>query len=155
VPVFAAAQPPGTRGLLDLPDMEPYRVGGHYDRPIPRRLAEEAGIARGSFGVTKRAANVLFQHDGLDSFSARALASLEGFARAEGRPLLFRRRPRTSRLRRGTIRLAEKLRLAPVAGALNRRRQSLVHFQPEFGNVVVRWAVKVVRPRYAALAGKR
>ena len=34
--------------------MEP-RVGGKYDRPIARRILEEAGIARGSFARHKRA----------------------------------------------------------------------------------------------------
>lgn len=37
-------------------EMEPWRVGGDYDRPIARRIAEEAGIPRGSFGIRKRAA---------------------------------------------------------------------------------------------------
>ncbi len=155
LPVFAAAQPVGTKGLLDRAEMEPYRVGGHYDRPIPRRLAEDAGIPRGSFGVTKRAANVLYQHDGLDAFSPASLESIKRFAAAEGRPLSFQRRARTSRLRRGTIKLAERLHLAPLVDPLRRRRLSLVHFQPDFGNLVLRWAVSVVRPRYAAVVGIR
>jgi hypothetical protein len=132
--------------------MEPYRVGGHYDRPIPRRLAEEAGIPRGRFGVTKRAANVLFQHEGLDAFSRGSLASLRQFAAAEGRPLVFRRRPRISRWVRAAIRLADRLHVAPLVGPLKRRRASLVHFEPELGNLILRWAIDVVRLRYAPLA---
>jgi hypothetical protein len=34
--------------------MRPWSIGGDYDRPIPRRLLEEAGIARGTFAVRKR-----------------------------------------------------------------------------------------------------
>jgi len=34
-------------------EMNPWRVGGSYDRPIPRRIAEEAGLARESFGTVK------------------------------------------------------------------------------------------------------
>jgi len=34
-------------------EMDPWRVGGDYDRPIPRRIAEEAGLSRESFGTVK------------------------------------------------------------------------------------------------------
>ena len=70
LPVFGAARPLDAPSLLDRTEMELFRLGGHYDRPIPRRLAEEAGVPRGSFGVAKRAANVLFPRDGPDAFSA-------------------------------------------------------------------------------------
>jgi hypothetical protein len=35
-------------------EMAPWRLGGDYDRPIARRILEEAGVPRGAFGVTKR-----------------------------------------------------------------------------------------------------
>jgi hypothetical protein len=36
-------------------EMRPWSVGGDYDRPIPRRIAEEAGLPRESFGMLKLA----------------------------------------------------------------------------------------------------
>ena len=36
-------------------EMTPFSVGGAYDRPIARRICEEAGLARGDFGVEKAA----------------------------------------------------------------------------------------------------
>jgi len=42
-------------------EMLPWTLGTEYDRPIPRRLAEEAGVKRDSFGTRKR----------LSSFSRR------------------------------------------------------------------------------------
>lgn len=39
------------------PEMEPWRLGGSYDRPIPLRLAEESGIMRGTFARKKLAAS--------------------------------------------------------------------------------------------------
>jgi hypothetical protein len=45
----------GILRLAHLPEMKPWTVGGGYDRPVPRRLAEEAGIARGTFALKKRA----------------------------------------------------------------------------------------------------
>jgi hypothetical protein len=48
----------GVRSLLAIGksrQMQPWRVGGDYDRPIPRRIGEEAGIPRNAFGVRKQA----------------------------------------------------------------------------------------------------
>jgi hypothetical protein len=47
-------------------EMLPWTLGTDYDRPIPRRIAEEAGVPRDSFGTRKR---------------------LSSFARRYGRPL--------------------------------------------------------------------
>jgi len=34
--------------------MAPWSIGGHYDRPIARRIVEEAGVSRGTFATRKR-----------------------------------------------------------------------------------------------------
>jgi hypothetical protein len=50
----------GIRRMDDLdrlsisPAMKVWSIGGDYDRPIPRRIVEEAGISRGDFAVVKR-----------------------------------------------------------------------------------------------------
>jgi hypothetical protein len=36
-------------------EMKPWRLGVAYDRPIPRRIVEEAGVPRGFFGRRKKA----------------------------------------------------------------------------------------------------
>jgi hypothetical protein len=41
--------------ISQSPEMEPWRLYNDYDRPIPRRIAESAGIPRQSFGVRKKA----------------------------------------------------------------------------------------------------
>ncbi len=35
------------------PELRHWSVGGAYDRPIPRRIVEECGVPRSSFGMTK------------------------------------------------------------------------------------------------------
>lgn len=47
-------------------EMKPWSVGGSYDRPIPRRIVEEAGVPRDWFGSKKRAVSAMY---GLDSKS--------------------------------------------------------------------------------------
>ncbi len=45
------------------PSMRPYSVGGAYDRPIPRRIAEDAGVPRQAFGRTKKAVSLPLEGD--------------------------------------------------------------------------------------------
>jgi hypothetical protein len=45
------------RALGRRPEMLPWTLGSDYDRPIPRRFAEEAGLRRGSFANKKMAAS--------------------------------------------------------------------------------------------------
>jgi hypothetical protein len=50
-------------------EMQPFVVGGDYDRPIPRRIAEEAGVPRDAFGQSKMAITAPMYYDGpLDAF---------------------------------------------------------------------------------------
>ena len=37
------------------PEMAPWRLGNGYDRPIPRRILESAGVPRALFGARKKA----------------------------------------------------------------------------------------------------
>lgn len=55
VPMLGVQAHPTLRQLTYSEEMRPWRVGGNYDRPIPRRMAEEMGVARGMFGVKKAA----------------------------------------------------------------------------------------------------
>lgn len=55
VPFLAASYFPELHALSNSAEMAPWSVGGSYDRPIPRRIAEEAGVPRDVFGQAKRA----------------------------------------------------------------------------------------------------
>ncbi len=46
--------------ITDAPEMSSWRLNNDYDRPIPRRIAEEAGIPREMFGQVKMASLVEF-----------------------------------------------------------------------------------------------
>ncbi|MBS0383989.1 MAG: hypothetical protein JSS00_01410 [Proteobacteria bacterium] len=52
--------------LSQSDEMQPWSVGTSYDRPIARRIVEEAGVPRDWFGVKKRAVSAMY---GLDSKS--------------------------------------------------------------------------------------
>lgn len=59
--IHAAIPYIGSRNRADIftisnsDEMRPWSIGGTYDRPIARRLGEEAGVPRAAFGQTKLA----------------------------------------------------------------------------------------------------
>jgi hypothetical protein len=46
--------------ITESSEMDSWRLGKMYDRPIPRRIAEEAGIPRHAFGQSKMGSVVIF-----------------------------------------------------------------------------------------------
>lgn len=55
VPILGMRFPAPVIALNHSREMAPYSVGGQYDRPVLRRLGEEAGLRREDFGVAKTA----------------------------------------------------------------------------------------------------
>ena len=148
LPYFGALQSPTTSALEDDPTMADYRVGGYYDRPIARRLAEEAGLPRGSFARSKIAVSQLLHHGDRSAYAPPTVAAIERFAVAEGRVAPFGRRLSVRRRDRAVIKLAHSLHVGRFVQGIEQRRQRAVHFDGELGNIVLRWAVSVVGPRY-------
>lgn len=58
VPYIGVVNNEAIKKLAQSKAMSPWRHGNPYNRPIPRRLGEDAGASRESFGVKKAAANV-------------------------------------------------------------------------------------------------
>jgi hypothetical protein len=145
---FGATEQPSLTRIIDSPEMDPWRVPGRYDKPIQRRLAEEAGLPRGSFAAVKRRASGVLHAGGLAEFSAAGAASVRSFARARGEVVPPNRRPRPRRLIRGLKRAAIALRLHSVADRLEAERRSWIHLDPRLGSLLLRWAVDRVGERY-------
>lgn len=59
VPMLGAVAHPSIAAITGDRSLAPWSVGGDYDRPIPRRIAEDSGVPRQVFGRTKRAVTVL------------------------------------------------------------------------------------------------
>lgn len=55
LPFIAAPRQEDLLQIARSDEMAPYRLGGSYDRPVPRRIVEEAGVPRAAFGQHKRA----------------------------------------------------------------------------------------------------
>jgi len=63
VPFIGALRHADIKEIANSPEMQRFSVGGSvggwYDRPVPRRIAEEAGIRRDAFGQSKKMISIL------------------------------------------------------------------------------------------------
>jgi hypothetical protein len=73
LPLIGARRRPEIAAIGRGPELMAYRLSTDYDKPIPRRILEEAGVPRSYFGQHKRAASVLLFRDSrlLDTASRR------------------------------------------------------------------------------------
>lgn len=135
--------------------MRPWSVGGDYDRPIPRRIAEELGVPRAAFGWRKLASGHVHLTSA-DDYSAAGLASLRRFmARLESGPALRRRVWRARVACRDawwSITPAPRLRLVRSSAA-QRALPFLLNGRPkhvawEFA-FTLQWSFDSLRDRYA------
>ena len=56
-------------------EMKPWWIAGFYNRPIARRIIEEAGIARGTFALEKKAASAVLMRRGSPARSRAVFVS--------------------------------------------------------------------------------
>lgn len=108
VPYLGSLHSPAIHRITLSEEMRPWTVGGHYDRPLARRLAEEAGVPRDQFGV-RSAGGVATE---LQCLSPEAQAAFDVFLRRRVPPkILARLRSETPLLRRRLAALTRRLRL--------------------------------------------
>jgi len=84
LPAIGYINHPSINAISNAAEMSRWAVGGDYDRPIPRRLLEEQGVARHLFGQHKMAVTQpLWNTERLDQFfTAHSYDDLKGFAAA-------------------------------------------------------------------------
>ena len=63
VPAYGGAVCSSIKRISNSEDMRPWSLGGSYDKPIPRRIAETAGCSRESFGTVKYGGGFSFCYD--------------------------------------------------------------------------------------------
>jgi hypothetical protein len=143
-PIIAARRRPEIAALNDLDELQPYRIGGTYDRPIPRAIVEKAGVSRNSFGQQKNAvATILFLgHDTLspelNEDFVRFVDSVEGYRHFWLRNKFFHA---GYTLYRMTMVLGRRFAPLQRLSALLAHRFS-VHEQSPHANMLFVWAMK-------------
>ncbi len=151
LPWFAANEMYNVGEISNSPEMRPYVLGMDNDRPVPRRILEEAGVPRGTFADAKRATSAAIHTQGINAMSPAARDSLAAFAAAHGERIVFKPRP-FAPWRRVVFHRARTLKLRRISKWVEKPRRKAQRQPPEFGNLVLRWAVNVVSPRYSEVA---
>ena len=142
--------------------MDPWSVGGGYDRPIPRRILEEKGLARDSFGHDKRGAGFFYAYDWkrriLRRMSPRSAESFSQYVAAHRSPAPLAAILRYCWANRAiyTSALLRKLGLAPGAetdGAAIEKRNSIPN--PFAARYLIPWAGERVIAAYRDALGEQ
>lgn len=71
LPFFGCDAHTSIIAISQSPQMAPWTLWNTYDRPIPRRIVEEAGIPRKLFGMEKKAVTTTFGIDSSDYIKAK------------------------------------------------------------------------------------
>jgi hypothetical protein len=173
VPCIGCLRHPDLYRISHSVEMAPYSIGGNYDKPIPRRIVESAGVRRAVFGQRKSAVSLFFYRKPA-LISAKGRADLQTLEKGLG--LSWRERAYAALLRirwevgmalfhglrrltwlRGS-RIPAVKALRPIGRAGIRILSCVVgpyevfeHGNPQ-NAVLHRWALSCVRPRYAGVA---
>jgi hypothetical protein len=143
-------------------EMKSFRIGGSYDRPIPRRIAEEAGVARNAFGQSKKAISLLI-------FSDQQLIGHRLRSQIERKSLMYRAKALlfNVRMRAYTLRYSRRLALLPQPfGHLAKKFIGIIanavmlgqdwaffeHTHP-FNTLAFYWALDTMQERYSRTQG--
>jgi hypothetical protein len=150
---------PELRRLCHSEAMKAWRTGTRYERPIARRIVEESGVPRGSFGTRKRATSMSFNY-GPFWWSKAALTELRELERQHlgaWREWLAYRLDGLMRTCAFTSFFAVR-KLSKLVGLENRldnlgarlvlsfHRLELTH--PRYGSLAFLWGQAKIRDRY-------
>ncbi len=156
VAYVGALHGPAIFRITQAAEMRHWRLGtGYYDRPIPRRIAEEAGVPREWFGQRKFGAGM-----GARELSEDSERDFQDFLRSEV-PAAVRRRldPRPVSERVGAHRRlayvhAIYAHLPLVAATLDLLRAERLHMMWDSTSLYhFHWGYAKIRHRYAGLSG--
>ncbi|HEY7205106.1 MAG TPA: hypothetical protein VIA61_12455 [Methylomirabilota bacterium] len=158
IPFMGCVQHPAIHAISNSDELRPWALGTAYDRPIARRLVEEAGVPRELFGQSKKAAALPLVHvhqddpDLAEMLSPQALAELIDFI--GDKPLFSGWRDRAEHVATQWLyRVKPRLGRVPAIGRLANRLAAHDaferHFKARTPNVhLFAWAMSRMRARY-------
>lgn len=156
MPLYKAAAWTSIHALSNAPEMAAWSVGGRYDRPIPRRMVEEAGVERELFGQKKKGAGFNYHYDTLKRLKSRmSEVSYDSFVRYYR---THRRRGQTARL------FCYYWKSAPdylnyLFRKLGIKKRIAVHDRqfdnPGAPSYLINWGMEILTERYLAAQTKR
>lgn len=160
VPYLGCTSLPSIHRISTSKEMEPWSIGGGHDKPIPRRLVEEAGVKREMFGMGKKAVAIVPQLEGYEkTMTPESLADFSRFyAETATFPVRAKLRLCTMAHQAALIQRELNWRIAGLASRLSGRRvpawpvliPSGVEMTGERGRYAFffHWSMRKLRARY-------
>ena len=71
MPLYGATAWESIHAISNSEEMQCWSVSNSYDRPIPRRIVEECGVKRDSFGMRKHGAGFTYKFDWMNRIRSR------------------------------------------------------------------------------------
>jgi len=117
-------------------EMDPWRLNNNYDRPIPRRIAEEMGIPREWFGIKKRHITTTYYWP----------------INGDNRKAFFRHLKKKGRLNKWLVsaHYLQKRFHINILGKINGRAKNIDCY-----DIMRKWATEVLKNEYAAILKKQ
>ncbi|MHB8957686.1 MAG: hypothetical protein ACYC4U_32390 [Pirellulaceae bacterium] len=148
VPFLGSQKAAQVQDITFSEEMTPWTIGGRYDRPIPRRILEEAGVPRHAFGTRKEAtypSSILHW-----PFSARASESFRSYLRQRGL-----RVPETFGIEcRRWLRAIDQFAVVNLKHLIGLRIKGLRPYIPDLGApMIMQWSNHVLKAQYQEAVG--
>jgi hypothetical protein len=164
VTFIGALRHPSILRISKSSEMKAFSIAGHYNRPIPRRIVEEAGVSREAFGHAKKAIVMLIHGEpNLLSHQIRSEIERSLITRSFIQRLAYRlRSARFSVDKFFFDNLAIRVsNLLPIGGGFYLRTcqrilhagrfASFIEHSHPFNALAFEWALSVVAERYARM----
>ena len=153
LPFVGARQDASVQAISNSSEMAPYMVGGLYDRPIPRRIVEEAGVRREHFGQRKKAVGTLiFDNDHRRRIPEAMRRAVEAYVRKQSIPARIRYQIKLAWYAAGMVamKIGRRLpaRLARIYKPIARSFWPPFPFLDPFAAYATNWALNEVGQRY-------
>ena len=158
IPLLVYTRHPNVLAISRSDEMMPWRLGGNYDRPIPRRILEERGLRRGTFATNKNAVTVPMWSvsDASTIMTDRSIADLAAYVATHCTPNLPSRvrywrdralsplEPLCSQAWYWRITKAARM----LSGEIKSRNVVWCRYSSLNNALKFHWATQKVRPRY-------
>lgn len=150
-PYIGAHRHPKIHEIANSDAMKRWSIGTDYDRPIPRRIAEDAGVPRAAFGQEKRATTALLHVNRDSAWTGPTREAVLQYAERHKLPLRTRLSyvfDTTKESSRSFVyRVLHRLKLLHLVPALAEKPAEL-HSHTRMGPLPILWAIECVSPRY-------
>jgi hypothetical protein len=145
VPFWGSLKVNQLQAISNSQEMAPWSIGGTYDRLIPRRILEEAGVSRTAFGIRKKATTA--PRSFFWPFTSECMTSFREYLQKRG--LYAPSQGRIQLLRRLTH--ADQLITTNLNHLLGTRFSGLrPHFALRGQQLLFHWANHTLKQRYAS-----